>query len=158
MTTFWCEHAHLPSKVQWGVRLTVDDGRISAVGPAATTPIPAGVRVLRAAVVTPGLIDAHGTVGVAGALNSDHDQDQLEHADPMQPELRAIDAYNTREMLVEWVRSFGVTTIHTGHAPGELEQGRRVVEAQVSGAANQGGMRPCSTTSASISPVSRASS
>ena len=40
----------------------------------------------------------------------------------MQPELRAIDAYNPRERLVEWVRGFGVTTMHTGHGPGALDQ------------------------------------
>ena len=28
-----------------------------------------------------------------------------------------------RERLVEWVRSFGVTTIHTGHGPGALVSG-----------------------------------
>ena len=45
----------------------------------------------------------------------------------MQPELRAIDAYNARERLVEWVRSFGVTTIHTGHAPGETISGQTMI-------------------------------
>lgn len=29
--TFWCEHAQLPAKVQWGVRLTVDGTRIARV-------------------------------------------------------------------------------------------------------------------------------
>ena len=39
----------------------VRDGRIERVGPAASTPIPAGMKTLSAKVVTPGLIDAaHG--------------------------------------------------------------------------------------------------
>jgi hypothetical protein len=45
----------------------------------------------------------------------------------MQPELRAIDGYNPREMLVEWVREFGVTTIHTGHGPGTLISGQTMI-------------------------------
>ena len=36
----------------------------------------------------------------------------------MQPELRAIDAYNPHERLVEYLRSFGITTLQTGHGPG----------------------------------------
>ncbi|MBL8877517.1 MAG: amidohydrolase family protein [Phycisphaerales bacterium] len=103
------------------------DGKIVAVGPAATTPIPAGARVLEAAVATPGLIDAHSTVGLSGILNYAHDRDQIEHSEAIQPELRAIDAYNCREKLIEFVRSFGVTTIHTGHAPGELISGQTMI-------------------------------
>ena len=42
----------------------------------------------------------------------------------MQPELRAIDAYNSEEKLIEWVRGLGVTTIHTGHQPSALVYGQ----------------------------------
>jgi imidazolonepropionase-like amidohydrolase len=45
----------------------------------------------------------------------------------LQPELRAIDAYNPREELIEYVRGFGVTTVHTGHAPGELISGQTMI-------------------------------
>lgn len=107
--------------------VVVTDGQIVAVGPAATVAVPADARVLRAAVVTPGLIDAHCVVGLAGYLNQDHDQDQLDATEPVQPELRAVDAYNPRERLVEWVRGFGVTTLHTGHAPGALVSGQTMV-------------------------------
>jgi len=107
--------------------VVVTDGRIVAVGPAATVAVPAEARVLRAAVVTPGLVDAHCVVGLAGYLNQDHDQDQLDATEPVQPELRAVDAYNPRERLVEWVRGFGVTTLHTGHAPGALVSGQTMV-------------------------------
>src|SRR5690606_33517942 len=84
-------------------------------------------RVLEAPVVTPGLIDAHCTIGISGIYNTKHDQDQLEDSAAIQPELRAIDAYNPQEKLIEYVRSFGVTTIHTGHAPGELISGQPMV-------------------------------
>jgi imidazolonepropionase-like amidohydrolase len=107
--------------------IVVRDGKIAAVGKADTIKVPAGYRVLEAEVITPGLIDAHSTVGLSGILNYDHDQDQLERAAPIQPQLRAIDAYNAHEELVEWVRSFGVTVIHTGHAPGELISGQTTI-------------------------------
>jgi imidazolonepropionase-like amidohydrolase len=110
-----------------GVVLVGEDGKIRAVGRAADVAIPAGWRVLSAAVATPGLIDAHGTVGVSGVFNQRQDQDQLEHSAPLQPELRAIDAYNPNDPLVAWVRSLGVTTVHTGHAPGELISGQTCI-------------------------------
>ena len=45
----------------------------------------------------------------------------------MQPELRAADAFNGREKLLEWIRGFGVTTIHTGPAPGALMPGQTMI-------------------------------
>lgn len=101
------------------------DGKIAAIG--ADVQIPAGVQTLRAKVVTPGLIDAHTVVGLQGYRNEPREQDQLEKSAPIQPELRAMDAFNGREKLVEWVRSFGVTTIHTGPEPGELMPGQTMI-------------------------------
>ncbi|HUP24454.1 MAG TPA: amidohydrolase family protein [Thermoanaerobaculia bacterium] len=109
----------------------VRDGKIAAVGPAASVPIPDGIEVLEAVVVTPGLIDAHSTLGLSGIYNSNvgqvRDQDQLETSAPIQPELRAIDAYDAREKLIEYARGFGVTTIHTGHGPGALISGQTMI-------------------------------
>jgi imidazolonepropionase-like amidohydrolase len=107
--------------------VVVRDGKITAVGPAASVSIPNDYRVLRAAVVTPGLVDAHTVVGLSGQFNVDHDQDQLDRAEPIQPELRAVDGYNARERLVEWVRGLGVTTVHTGHGPGTVVSGQTMV-------------------------------
>ncbi|MGH9457610.1 MAG: amidohydrolase family protein [Thermoanaerobaculia bacterium] len=103
----------------------VRDGAIERVG--AGLAIPDGYRVLRARVVTPGLVDAHTVVGLAGFLNQGDDQDQIERSEAIQPELRAIDAYNPREALVAWLRGFGVTTIHTGHAPAALVSGQTMI-------------------------------
>lgn len=105
----------------------IRDGKIERVGPASRVRIPAGYRTLSARVVTPGLVDAHSVVGLAGYLNQAHDQDQLETSDPIQPELRALDAYNPREELVGYLRSLGVTTLHTGHGPGALIAGQTMV-------------------------------
>jgi imidazolonepropionase-like amidohydrolase len=105
----------------------VRDGKIERVGAAADVEVPADVPVLRAAVVTPGLIDAHATVGLTGLLNIPHDQDQLERSAAAQPELRAIDAFNPRDELVGWLRHLGITTVHTGHGPGALVSGQTMV-------------------------------
>lgn len=112
--------------IQDGVVL-IQDGRISAVGRAADVKVPPGLTVKRAKVAVPGLVDGRSTVGLSGLLNQAHDQDQLEGSAPLQPELRAIDAYNGRDPLVSYVRSLGVTTIHTGHGPGALISGQTFV-------------------------------
>lgn len=107
--------------------IVIRDGRVESLGPAASTPVPEGFRLLTAKVATPGLVDAHSVVGLAGYLNQPHDQDQLERSAPMQPQLRAIDAYNAQETLVGWLRGLGVTTIHTGHGPGALVSGQTLI-------------------------------
>jgi len=103
------------------------DGKITAVGKASDVKIPAGLAVKRAKVAIPGLVDGRSTVGLSGLLNQSHDQDQLEASAPIQPELRAIDAYNGRDPLVGYLRSLGITTVHTGHGPGALISGQTFV-------------------------------
>lgn len=105
----------------------VKDGKIEAVGTAAQVKIPAGYRTISAKVVTPGLIDSRSVVGLNGYLNQPHDQMALDGSGTVQPELRAIDAYNTEEKLISWIRSFGVTTIHTGHQPSALISGQTMI-------------------------------
>ncbi|MCL4852965.1 MAG: amidohydrolase family protein [Bryobacteraceae bacterium] len=119
-------HTSAGAPITNGVVL-VRNGKIESVGPASSVRIPAGYRTVKAAVVTPGLIDAHSVVGLGGYLNQPHDQDQREASAPIQPDLRAMDAYNARERLVEWVRGFGVTTVHTGHGPGALVSGQTMI-------------------------------
>ncbi len=119
-------HTMAGAAIENGVVL-IRDGKIERVGPAASVSVPSGYREVRARVVTPGLVDAHTVVGVSGYLNQPHDQDQLESSAPMQPELRALDAYNPEDRLVEWLRELGVTTMHTGHGPGALISGQTMV-------------------------------
>lgn len=112
--------------IEGGVIL-IEDGKVGSVGRAVLLPIPEGIKTIHAEVVTPGLIDAHSVVGLTGYLNQDQDQDQLDNSEPIQPELRAIDSYNADERLVEWVRGLGITTLHTGHAPGALISGQTMI-------------------------------
>jgi imidazolonepropionase-like amidohydrolase len=110
-----------------GVVLVGKSGKIEKVGRAGDVAIPGGYATLSAKVVTPGLVDARATVGFTGWLNQSHDQEQLETSAPLQPELRAIDGYNAQDRLIEWVRGFGTTTIHTGHAPGAVISGQTLI-------------------------------
>ena len=119
-------HTLSGSAIEDGV-VVIRGGKIAAVGKASEVQIDPGLSVLSAAVVTPGLIDAHCALGLAGWLNYPHDKDELERSAPVQPELRAIDAFNPAEPLIEWVRGFGVTTIHTGHAPGAVISGQTLI-------------------------------
>ncbi len=90
----------------------VKEGKIAAVGTRQAVTLQPNVPVLRAAVVTPGLIDAHTAVGLSGAFNLAADQDQDEGSDPNQADLRVLDGFNPNEPLLEFLRSQGVTTIH----------------------------------------------
>jgi imidazolonepropionase-like amidohydrolase len=90
----------------------VEDGKIRHVGPRVGFELPAGTPVLTAAVVTPGLIDAHAVVPVTGALNIPADQEQDELSDPNQADLRVLDSFNPNEPLLQFLREQGVTVIH----------------------------------------------
>ncbi len=105
----------------------VRNGKIERVGPASQVAVPVGYSTINAKVVTPGLVDAHTVIGLTGYLNQPHDQEQVERSTALQPELRAIDAYNPRDPLVEFVRKMGVTTLHTGHGPGALISGQTMI-------------------------------
>jgi imidazolonepropionase-like amidohydrolase len=130
----------------------VRDGKIERVGTAGEVRVPSNYRTIRARVVTPGLIDAHTVVGLAGYLNQPHDQDQVERSAAMQPELRAIDAYNAREELVGWLRKHGVTTIHTGHGPGALVSGGTMIAKTVGDTADEAAFVPDAMIAVTLGP------
>ena len=143
----WTMTANEP--IRDGVVL-INNGKIERVGAANSVQIPANYRILTAKVVTPGLIDARTVVGLSGYLNQPHDQMQLETSAAMQPELRALDAYNPEERLVEWLRSFGVTTIHTGHGPGAAVSGQTMIAKTVGKTADEAAIVPIALVTATI--------
>ncbi|MFM7297713.1 MAG: amidohydrolase, partial [Planctomycetota bacterium] len=138
--------------------VVVKAGKIVAVGNERQVQPPDGVRTLSAKVVTPGLVDAHSVVGLAGYLNQPHDQDQHDPTGPIQPELRAIDAYNARERLVEWVRGFGVTTLHTGHGPQALISGQTMIVKTRGETIDEAVIVPRAMIAATLGTASRAKS
>jgi len=137
------------------VVLIGSDGKISAVGPASEVAVPSGVETLEAVVVTPGLVDGRSTIGLTGYLNQAQDQDQLERSAPIQPELRAVDSYNPRELLIEWARGYGVTTLHTGHAPGALISGQTMIVKTRGNTVEEALVRPLAMIAATLSDRAR---
>jgi imidazolonepropionase-like amidohydrolase len=133
----------------------IQDGKIAAVGRASEVKIPGGVPVRRAKVATPGLIDGRSTVGLSGLLNQPQDQDQLEASAPVQPELRALDAYNGRDPLVGYLRSLGVTTVHTGHGPGALISGQTFIVKTDAPEVTRGVLKPQAMVAATLGEGAR---
>jgi imidazolonepropionase-like amidohydrolase len=134
--------------------IVITDGKIAAIGPAASTMIPQGHEVLEAAVATPGLIDPRGTAGLTGIYNGPHDSDQLERSAPLQPELRALDAYNPQEELITYLRELGITTLHTGHAPGRLISGQTMIVKTIGNTVEEAVVKSPAMISATLGPDS----
>jgi len=128
----------------------IHDGKIERVGVASQVKIPSGYQTLTATIVTPGLVDAHSTVGLTGYENAPTSQDQLERGAAIQPELRALDAYDPQERLIEWVRQFGVTTMNTGHGPGALVSGQTMIVKTVGHTADEAAIVPMAMIAASL--------
>lgn len=137
--------------------VVIENGKITMVGSAAAITLPADIKTIQAEVVTPGLIDAHSTVGLSGLLNTRHDSDHLERSSPVQPELRALDAYNPLDPLVAYVRSFGITTLHTGHAPGELISGQTIIVKTAGNTVEEALVRSPAMVAATLSPMAEKS-
>jgi len=90
----------------------VRNGKIAFAGPRSKLRIPRDASVLTAAVVTPGLIDAHSQVPLSGEYNIRADQDADEKSDPNQADLRVLDAFNPAEPLMRFLLEQGVTVLH----------------------------------------------
>lgn len=131
----------------------IKDGKIEAVGKQSRVSIPDGYKVYEAKVVTPGLVDAHTVVGLAGIMNQDSDQDQLEKSSPLQPDLRAIDAYNPQEALVEFLKTLGVTTVHAGHGPGALISGQTLIAKTTGSTVDEAVLKPFNMVAFTLGPT-----
>jgi len=92
----------------------IENGKIAGVRGGNSAP--AGYTAMHAAYVTPGLIDAKTTAGISGAYNIPADQDEDEKTDPNTADVRAMDSFNPRELLLEYINTYGVTTVQA--APG----------------------------------------
>jgi imidazolonepropionase-like amidohydrolase len=128
----------------------IKEGKIEAVG--SNLSIPNGYTTYTAKIVTPGLIDARSVVGFSGAYNVPSDQDQIEKSSPIQPELRAVDAYNPEDKLVEYVRRNGITTLHTGHGIGALFSGQTMVVKTKAGLTDEVTVKPLAMIAMTIGP------
>lgn len=99
-------------------------GKVESVKTGANLQAPGGYQAFRAAYVTPGLIDADSTVGISGAYNIPHDQDQDETTDPNTADVRSLDSFNPDEILLKYVNKYGVTTVQSAPGPRNPIAGR----------------------------------
>lgn len=130
--------------------ILIKDGKIEAVGQ--NIIIPSNYKVYTAKIVTPGFIDARSTIGISGAYNVPSDQDQVEKSGPIQPELRAIDAYNPEDKLVDYVLRNGITTVHTGHGIGALASGQTMIVKTKKGMTDDVTVKPQAMIAMTIGP------
>ena len=111
------EHAHIhdgEGKSWEDGTLVVSKGRILAVGPAGEVAIPDGARRIdgRGKVVTPGLIDAESSVGLADvfAVQSSVETRLDESYGPIRAAFSVLDGLNPRSVVIPVTRLEGVTS------------------------------------------------
>ena len=94
--------------------ILIEDGRIAAIRPKLAAP--EGAEVVEAAGlnVFPGLVEAHGHIGLDGWAIGYEGTDYNEYNDPVTPQLRAIDGINPFDYSLRDAALGGVTTLCTG--------------------------------------------
>ena len=102
-----------------GTVVVGDDGRIAAIGPRATTTVPADARRIDGTglVVYPGLIDSDTSLGLAERDMDFSIHDVVEGSSPMFPQGRVADAFNPETAHLDVVRANGIT--HAVVSPGD---------------------------------------
>jgi imidazolonepropionase-like amidohydrolase len=100
--------------VEWvDAAITFADGRIVAVGPRASVPVPEGALVVdvRGHFVTPGLIDAHSHMGVFPVPEVAANADGNEATRPVTANVRAADGFWPQDPALPHALAAGITTI-----------------------------------------------
>ena len=94
--------------------LLIEDGKIAAIG--TNLPVPEGAEIVDASglQVYPGMVEAHGHIGLDGWAMGYEGHDYNEYNDPVTPQLRAIDAINPFDEALRDAALGGVTTLCTG--------------------------------------------
>ena len=94
--------------------IRIEGGRIAAIGPGLEVPEGAEVVDASGLNVYPGLVEAHGHIGLDGWAVGYEGRDYNEYNDPVTPQLRAIDAINPFDESLRDAVTGGVTTLCTG--------------------------------------------
>lgn len=91
--------------------ILIENDRISDVGK--DIEIPEGATVLDASgkIITPGLIDAYTQIGLKEISQEESTVDVSEKSEPLTPQVRTVDAFNSQSELIPVTRIEGVTTI-----------------------------------------------
>ena len=97
--------------------MVVEKGHITAVGPSASTSIPAGAKVFELAgkTIMPGLVCTHSHIGSV---------DLADRSAPIQPELRVLDSINVRDSTLQKAQAGGITTANVMPGSGLLVGGQ----------------------------------
>jgi imidazolonepropionase-like amidohydrolase len=109
--------------------IVLRDGKIEAVGPAATTPVPEGARIVdgKGKVAIPGMIDGLARLGLVEVAQDDSEHEDDEAARLIVPHVRVIDGLNPESETVRVARAAGVTTAVIAPAEGNLISGQAAV-------------------------------
>lgn len=104
-----------------GGTVLLEDGKISAVGPAAEVDIPDGADIIDAdgQPVTPGLVEAHSHTGMS-EWGEPEDADNNELTDPVTPNVNALDGFHPRDEELEKAFRGGVTTVSARMGSGNV--------------------------------------
>jgi imidazolonepropionase-like amidohydrolase len=96
-----------------GGTVVIQDGKITAVGPAGTTEIPDGIEVVDASGrwVLPGFVESHGHVGVHEEAIGWAGADTNEMTNPNGARMRALDAINPADLGFKDALMGGVTSV-----------------------------------------------
>lgn len=91
--------------------VVMENGKITAVGPSASTQIPANARVLDATGMTvyPGLIDSESHLGLTEISAVPSTNDLVETSDEIMPHMHVADAFHAESELIPTARVNGVT-------------------------------------------------
>jgi imidazolonepropionase-like amidohydrolase len=103
-------------EIEGGV-LIVSDGKIVAVGPAATVQIPANAKRIDVSgkIIMPGLVDSHSHIG---------EPEGGDGSAPIQPDARVLDSINVLDAHIQKARAGGITTANVMPGSGHLLSGQ----------------------------------
>jgi imidazolonepropionase-like amidohydrolase len=104
-----------------------EEGKITAIGVTAALPPDAEVIDLQGKTVLPGFIDAHTHVGILEEIYQEEGDDLNEFAEPVTPEMRALDAVNPADLAFRDAVCGGVTTVMTGPGSANVLGGTNLV-------------------------------
>lgn len=97
--------------------IIISDGKVTAIGPAASVPIPANAQRVdvKGKVLMPGLVDSHSHIGQPEGADS---------SSPFQPDVRVLDSVNPRAASIKRARAGGITTVNVMPGSGHLLSGQ----------------------------------
>ncbi len=92
--------------------VVLTNGKITAVGPSASTPTPVGAQIFDAKGMTvyPGLFDAETHLGLTEVESDENSTDLVETSDEIEPHMHVVDAFHAESVRIPINRINGVTT------------------------------------------------